>query len=86
MVNYLPPRPSLHVGGEDDKSASKFQLKLRTWLHIVARIRTFPKEPVCGEECEQHAVYGRLFDAHPLEKSNSKNASDDDDDDEDNIE
>lgn len=40
-----------------------------TWLHIVARTKSIPKDFVCSDNCEQHALYGRMFNAHPLEKS-----------------
>lgn len=35
----------------------------------MARVKTYPKEFVCSEDCEQHALYGRMFDSHPLEQS-----------------
>ena len=50
----------------DPKLREKAELKMKTWLHIVARTKTIPKEFVCGEDCEQHSIYGRLFDGHPL--------------------
>ena len=45
----------------------KAELKLKTWLHVVARTKTIPKDFVCGDDCEQHSQYGRLFDGHPLQ-------------------
>ena len=64
------------------KEIAKAELKLKTWLHIVARIKTIPKDYVCSEECEQHAIYGRLFSAHPLEKAKSEASDSDDSEDE----
>ena len=63
-------------------SEEKMEARLKAWLHIVARAKTIPKEFVCGEDCEQHALYGRLFDAHPLERINrsSENESEEDSD------
>ena len=51
------------------RAVNTAETRLRTWLHIVARTKTIPKDFVCSDECEQHAIYGRLFNAHPLEKS-----------------
>ena len=51
------------------RAVNTAETRLRTWLHIVARTKTIPKDYVCSDECEQHAIYGRLFNAHPLEKS-----------------
>ena len=48
------------------KLTEKAELKMKTWLHIVSRTKTIPKDFVCSEECEQHSIYGRLFDGHPL--------------------
>ena len=51
------------------RAVNTAETRLRTWLHIVARTKTTPKDYVCADDCEQHAIYGRLFNAHPLEKS-----------------
>ena len=51
------------------RAVNTAETRLRTWLHIVARTKTIPRDYVCSDECEQHAIYGRLFNAHPLEKS-----------------
>ena len=65
---------------KDDTQCQKMtkiaDLKMKTWLHIVARTKTIPKDFVCGEDCEQHSIYGRLFDGHPLNhvKSESEKA------------
>ena len=67
QTNFLPPRPPQMTSlTADPKLREKAELKMKTWLHIVARTKTIPKEFVCGEECEQHSIYGRLFDGHPL--------------------
>ena len=68
QTNFLPPRSPqmttlLTTKLKSEKAAD---LKMKTWLHIVARTKTIPKDFVCGEECEQHSIYGRLFDGHPL--------------------
>ena len=45
------------------------ETRLMVWLHLVARTKSIPKDYVCSDNCEQHALYGRMFNAHPLEKS-----------------
>ena len=69
QTNFLPPRPPWMMLTPDptNKLTERAELKLKTWLHLVARTKTIPKELVCGEDCEQHSLYGRLFDAHPLQ-------------------
>ena len=37
-------------------------------LTLIANTPTYPP-PVCSDNCEQHALYGRMFNAHPLETS-----------------
>ena len=54
------------------KLTEKVELKMKTWLHIVARTKTIPKDFVCGEDCEQTSIYGRFFDGHPLNHVNSE--------------
>ena len=80
-VNFLPPRPP-HLTMTSDptnKLAERAELRLKTWLHIVARTKTIPKDFVCSEACEQHSIYGRLFAGHPLNhaKSEPPNSSSD---------
>ena len=69
QTNFLPPRPPWMMLTPDptNKLTERAELKLKTWLHLVARTKNIPKELVCGEDCEQHSLYGRLFDAHPLQ-------------------
>lgn len=69
IVNHLPPRPVPDMF-QPPQHLERVELRLKSWLHLVARTKTIPRDFVCGEECEQHAVYGRLFTAHPLEPSN----------------
>ena len=49
---------------------------MKTWLHIVARTKTIPKDFVCGEDCEQRSIYGSLFDGHPLNHVKSEDIND----------
>lgn len=83
QTNFLPPRPPLPKPAFATteiltKAEQQAELKMKTWLHIVARTKTIPKGFVCGEECEQHSIYGRLFDGHPLNhvKSESREEQD----------
>lgn len=74
QINFLPPRPPILTLKPDptNRLTEKAELKLKSWLHIVARTKTIPKDFVCGDDCEQHSLYGRLFDGHPLHHPNSK--------------
>ena len=54
LVNFIPRR---------NCPREEFQ----TWFKTVTRLRTFTKAFVCGESCEHHITFGRLFEAHPLE-------------------
>lgn len=80
QTNFLPPRPPHPALAFDpgQKLTQKAELKMKTWLHVVARTKTIPKDFVCSEDCEQHSIYGRLFDGHPLNhaKTESSNSSD----------
>jgi len=74
QTNFLPPRTPLMTMRPDPsgKLTEKVELKMKTWLHIVARTKTIPKDFVCGEDCEQTSIYGRFFDGHPLNHVNSE--------------
>ncbi len=43
----------------------------KPYFHL--RTKRIPRLWVCGDGCEQHATYGRLFEAHPLEKKGTTN-------------
>ena len=64
----------LFIQNPDDyeKQLPKTENKLKTWLHIVGRTKTIQKDAVCIDECKQYAIYGKLFDAHPLDPSKSE--------------
>lgn len=85
QTNFLPPRPpQVTPFNSASELAEQANVTLKTWLHIVARTKTIPKGFVCSEECEQHSIYGRLFDGHPLQhakKETSSNSSSSEDED-----
>ena len=58
QTNFLPPRSPQMTAllTTKLKSEKAADLKMKTWLHIVARTKTIPKDFVCGEECEQHSL------------------------------
>jgi len=77
QTNFLPPRPpQLILQDPTGKLAERAELKMKTWLHIVARTKTIPKDFVCGEDCEQRSIYGSLFDGHPLNHVKSEDIND----------
>ena len=56
MISLRPPQ--LILQDPTGKLAERAELKMKTWLHIVARTKTIPKDFVCGEDCEQrHSHY-----------------------------
>ena len=67
LLAYCARPPQMTMTADPThKLTEKAELKMKTWLHIVSRTKTIPKDFVCSEECEQHSIYGRLFDGHPL--------------------
>ena len=68
--------PQLILQDPTGKLAERAELKMKTWLHIVARTKTIPKDFVCGEDCEQRSIYGSLFDGHPLNHVKSEDIND----------
>ena len=68
------------IVARQERQREHCEQKLRAWLHVVARIKTLPKELVCSEECEQHALYGRMFQAHPLNAKEGKSEEDEEED------
>ena len=65
FINSRPPHMTM-IPDPSGKLVERAELKMKTWLHIVARTKTIPKDFVCGEDCEQMSIYGRVFDGHPL--------------------
>ena len=71
FINFRPPHMTMRAD-PSGKLTEIAELKMKTWLHIVARTKTIPKDFVCGEDCEQTSIYGRFFDGHPLNHVNSE--------------
>ncbi|XP_040565094.1 uncharacterized protein [Lepeophtheirus salmonis] len=66
LLNVLPLREFSLSGLMD---LPKCKENLGEWKRFVARAKTLPQDYVCGVDCEQEALYGRLFSSHPLEPS-----------------